>query len=49
MFPTDSHPSIDYPAAAVNTSQSPAALDFIKFLTTPDARKIRTRYGFEVK
>jgi molybdate transport system substrate-binding protein len=49
LFPTDSHPSIDYPAAAVNTSKSHAALDFIKFLTTPDAREIWTRYGFEVK
>ena len=48
-FPTDSHPNIDYPVAAVKTSKSSAALHFIKFLSTPQAKEIWAKYGFEVK
>ena len=48
-FPTDSHPKIDYPVAAVRSSKSSAALKFIKFLSTPHAKEIWAEYGFEVK
>ena len=48
-FPTDSHPNVDYPVAALKTSKSKAALQFIKFLSTPQAKKIWAKYGFEVK
>jgi len=48
-FPTDSHPNIDYPVAAVKTSKSTAALNFIRFLSTPQAKAIWAKYGFEVK
>ena len=48
-FPKDSHPNIDYPVAAVKTANSSAALTFIKFLSTPQAKEIWAKYGFEVK
>ncbi|MCL2029772.1 MAG: molybdate ABC transporter substrate-binding protein [Deltaproteobacteria bacterium] len=49
VFPLDSHPNINYPAAALKTSKSGAALDFIKFMGGPQAREIWGKYGFEVK
>ena len=49
VFPTDSHPNIDYPAAVVKSSKNQAAPDFIKFLSTPQAKEIWAKYGFEVK
>ncbi|MDR2695490.1 MAG: molybdate ABC transporter substrate-binding protein [Deltaproteobacteria bacterium] len=48
-FPTNSHPNIDYPVAAIKTPKSGAALNFIKFLSTPPAKTIWAKYGFEVK
>ena len=48
-FPSDSHPNIAYPVAAVHTANSNAALHFIKFLSTPQAKEIWARYGFEIK
>ncbi|MCL2790508.1 MAG: molybdate ABC transporter substrate-binding protein [Desulfobulbus sp.] len=48
-FPKDSHPNIDYPVAAVKTPNSNAARAFIKFLSTPQAKEIWAKYGFEVK
>ncbi|MDR2724995.1 MAG: molybdate ABC transporter substrate-binding protein [Candidatus Adiutrix sp.] len=48
-FPADSHTNIDYPVAALKTSNTAAALSFIKFLSSPEARGIWTKYGFEVK
>ena len=48
-FPTDSHPNIDYPIAAIKTPNSSAALAFIKFLSTPQAKGIWAKYGFGVK
>jgi len=48
-FPTDSHTNIDYPVAALKTANTAASLDFIKFLSTPEAGKIWAKYGFEVK
>ncbi len=48
-FPLDSHPNIDYPVAAVKTAKSAAALNFIKFMSAPAAKKIWAKYGFEVK
>ncbi|MCL1940206.1 MAG: molybdate ABC transporter substrate-binding protein [Desulfovibrionaceae bacterium] len=48
-FPADSHPNIDYPAAAIKSPNSAAALHFIKFLSMPQAKQIWARYGFEVK
>ena len=49
MFPLDSHPNIEYPVAALKTSNSGAALNFIKFLRTPQTKEIWAKYGFEVK
>jgi molybdate transport system substrate-binding protein len=48
-FPTDSHPNIDYPVAAVKTANSSAALNFIKFLSAPQAKEVWAKFGFEVK
>jgi len=48
-FPLDSHPDIAYPAAAVKSSDSKAALKFIKFLSSPPAKEIWAKHGFEVK
>ena len=48
-FPANSHPKIDYPVAAVKNSKNNAALAFIKFLNTPQAKEIWAKYGFEVQ
>jgi len=48
-FPPDSHPNIDYPVAAIKSPDSQAALKFIKFLSSPEAKEIWLKYGFEVK
>ncbi len=48
-FPADSHPNIDYPIAAVKTPNTSASLAFIKFLSTPQAKEIWVKYGFQVK
>jgi molybdate transport system substrate-binding protein len=48
-FPVDSHPNIDYPVAALKTSNNAAALNFMKFMRTPQAKEIWAKYGFEVK
>ena len=49
VFPADSHPKIDYPVAAVKGANSKAALEFIKFLSAPQAKTVWAKYGFEVK
>jgi molybdenum ABC transporter, periplasmic molybdate-binding protein len=49
VFPADSHPKIDYPVAAIKTAKTAAASAFIKFLSTPQAKSIWAKYGFEVK
>jgi len=49
LFPPDSHPNIDYPVAALKTPNGLAALNFIKFLSSPQARTIWVKYGFEVR
>jgi molybdate transport system substrate-binding protein len=49
VFPAASHPNIDYPVAAVATSQSDAARGFIAFMRAPEAKKIWAGYGFAVK
>lgn len=45
-FPTDSHPPIVYPVAAVTGGMGPAAEQFLAFLKTPEARAIFEKYGF---
>ena len=49
IFPLESHPSIDYPVAAIKTPDSGAAQKFINFLSSPQAREVWAKYGFEVK
>jgi molybdate transport system substrate-binding protein len=48
VFPSDSHPNIDYPVAAIKSPDSEAALKFIEFLSGPKAGGIWEKYGFEV-
>ena len=48
VFPSDSHPNIDYPVAAIKSPDSEAALSFIEFLSGPKAGGIWEKYGFEV-
>lgn len=48
-FPVDSHPTVDYPIAAVKGINTRAALAFIKFLSEPQARAVWAKFGFEVK
>lgn len=47
-FPTDSHPPIVYPVAAVTGGKAEAAKAFMDFLKTPEARAIFEKYGFSV-
>jgi molybdate transport system substrate-binding protein len=49
VFPADSHPKIVYPVAVVKGSKSKAALEFITFLSTPQAKAVWVKYGFEGK
>jgi molybdate transport system substrate-binding protein len=47
-FPADSHPRIVYPAAAVTASDNPLNVEFLAFLTGPEAREAFERAGFTV-
>jgi molybdate transport system substrate-binding protein len=46
-FPADSHPPVVYPAARVAGRSSPAAIEFLRYLTGPQAAAIFKKYGFE--
>lgn len=48
-FPIDSHPPIVYPVAAVAGGKLAEAKSFLAFLTSPEARAIFQKYGFEVR
>lgn len=47
-FPEESHSSILYSVALVAGKETPAALDFMKFLKTQEAKSIFEKYGFTV-
>ena len=47
-FPTESHPPIVYPVAETVDKTAADAGVFIKFLKSPEARKIFQKYGFIV-
>ena len=46
VFPADSHPPVIYPAALVAGHRSPAAIEFLHYLITPEAAAIFKKYGF---
>ena len=53
LFPTSSHPRIDYPAAVVAAAHGGPPRDraagadrFVRFLASPDARQIFHKFGF---
>ena len=46
-FPSSSHPPIVYPVAALKNA-SPAALDFIQWLSSSNAQAVFKQYGFTV-
>ncbi|WP_319407889.1 molybdate ABC transporter substrate-binding protein [uncultured Desulfosarcina sp.] len=48
-FPTDSHPPIVYPVAAVTGGHADAAKPFMGFLKSPEARAVFEKYGFDVR
>lgn len=48
-FPLESHPKIAYPVAALKTVNSKVASAFITFMSSAGAKKIWTKYGFEVQ
>jgi molybdate transport system substrate-binding protein len=45
-FPPDSHDPITYPAAVTSHATGTEAQDFVKFLTSTDARDVFMHYGF---
>lgn len=47
-FPETSHPPVIYPAALIAGHHSPAAVEFLHYLTTPEAASIFRRHGFEM-
>lgn len=47
VFPVGSHPDVIYPVAAVSGKNTAPAKKFIAFLTTPEAKAIFKKYGFE--
>ena len=47
-FPGSSHPPIVYPVAALRGSPA-AAADFVRWLSSPPARAIFVRRGFDVR
>jgi molybdate transport system substrate-binding protein len=47
VFPDDSHPPIIYPVAMTKNSK-PDAVQYLAFLTTPEANSVFERYGFRV-
>jgi len=46
VFPPASHSPVVYPAAVIAGHHSPAAAEFLHFLTTPEAAAVFRRYGF---
>ncbi len=48
-FPTDSHPPIVYPVAAVGAGHTAGAKLFLDFLKSDGARAIFEKYGFSVR
>ncbi len=48
-FPTESHPPIVYPVAAVAGEKIHGAHKFLDFLKTAEARAVFEKYGFEVR
>lgn len=49
MFPQTSHPAITYPVAIVKGRNNDASRQYLKFLTTPEARMIFEKFGFFVR
>jgi molybdate transport system substrate-binding protein len=49
MFPTQSHPPIVYPVAAVAGGKADAAAAFMGFLKSAEAKAVFAKYGFEVR
>jgi molybdate transport system substrate-binding protein len=47
-FPADSHPAIVYPAAQLETSKNVKAIEFLRFLSGPEAKAIFEKNGFKV-
>ena len=47
-LPAGSHDPIVYPAAVTAESAHPAAADFLRYLTGPEARAVFARHGFTV-
>lgn len=47
VFPVGSHPDVIYSVAAVSGKNTAPAKNFIAFLTTPEAKAIFKKYGFE--
>jgi molybdate transport system substrate-binding protein len=47
-FPSDTHPPIVYPAAAIASGNVEAAAEFLDYLRGPDAREAFERQGFVV-
>ncbi|MGA0563584.1 molybdate ABC transporter substrate-binding protein [Ancylobacter sp. VNQ12] len=48
-FPADSHPPVEYPFEIVKGQDTPAAREFLAFLTGPEAKTVYAKYGFVVK
>lgn len=47
-FPADSHAPIVYPAAELDSSKNPKAAEFLRFLSSPEAKTIFEKSGFTV-
>jgi molybdate transport system substrate-binding protein len=48
-FPEESHPPVVYPVAAVKGPNQAAAVAFIGFLASPEARAVFEKHGFTVR
>jgi molybdate transport system substrate-binding protein len=49
VFSEDLHPPIIYPAALVQGRSAPAAVRFLDYLKTPEAKAVFQKYGFSVR
>jgi molybdate transport system substrate-binding protein len=47
VFPKDSHPPIEFPAALLRDSRNAAAPFFLSFLQSPTATAIFERFGYQ--